>query len=292
MSSDDSFRGMVSVTVIEATGLKPVTRPGGSVLTVDNMNPYAVIDFDDFYFGKTNSRKGTSNPIWGEIIEESVEDAQRMQVTLFSASSIPPDTFLAHVMIETSELRSFTRQGFDEHEYKLEPDGKIRFKISFTEHWTGTRQKFVARSQMLRGHRGAVRRKIHIVNHHKFMATFLRQPSFCSHCDSFIWGVVNKQAYQCKVCNRVVHKRCHQSVLTQCTGVLEEPQDDKELARQARFSINVPHRFKVHNYKRFTFCSHCGSLLYGLYRQGLKCDSESRDHNVCRREGFGIMYVH
>ena len=119
MSSDDSFRGMVSVTVIEATGLKPVTRPGGSVLTVDNMNPFAVIDFDDFYFGKTSSRKGTSNPIWGEIIEESVEDAQRMQVTLFSASAIPPDAFLAHVMIQTSELRSFTRQGFDEHEVSL-----------------------------------------------------------------------------------------------------------------------------------------------------------------------------
>jgi novel protein kinase C epsilon type len=284
MSSDDSFRGMVSVTVIEATGLKPVTRPGGSVLTVDNMNPYAVIDFDDFYFGKTNSRKGTSNPIWGEIIEESVEDVQRMQVTLFSASSIPPDTFLAHVMIQTSELRSFTRQGFDEHEYKLEPDGKIRFKISFTEHWTGTRQKFVARSQMLRGHRGAVRRKIHIVNQHKFMATFLRQPTFCSHCDRFIWGVVNKQAYQCKVCNRVVHKRCHQSVLTQCTGVIEESQDEKELALQARFSINVPHRFKVHNYKRFTFCSHCGSLLYGLYRQGLKCDTCGINvHKRCER---------
>ena len=116
MSAQDSFRGMVNVTVIEATGLKPVIRPGGSVLTVDNMNPYAVIDFDDIYFGKTSSRKGTSNPIWGEILEESVEDAQRMQVTLFSASSIPPDTFLAHVQILTSELRTFTQQGFDEHE--------------------------------------------------------------------------------------------------------------------------------------------------------------------------------
>ena len=38
------------------------------------------------------------------------------------------------------------------------------------------------------------------------------------------------------------------------------------------FKINVPHRFAVKNYHRFTFCDHCGSLLYGLIRQGLQCE--------------------
>lgn len=46
----------------------------------------------------------------------------------------------------------------------------------------------------------------------------------------------------------------------------------------------MPHRFVVHNYKRFTFCDHCGSLLYGLYRQGLQCESCNRNvHKRCQK---------
>ena len=117
MSSQSTFTGMVALTVIEATGLKPTTLPGGNVLSV--MNPYCVIDFDDLLFGRTAAKSKTSNPIWGEPIEESVEDAERMSLAVFHSSTIPPDNFLAHVQIDVAELMLLIQQGHEEHEVSV-----------------------------------------------------------------------------------------------------------------------------------------------------------------------------
>lgn len=37
-----------------------------------------------------------------------------------------------------------------------------------------------------------------------------------------------------------------------------------------------PHALYVHSYKAPTFCDYCGEMLWGLVRQGLKCEGQTQ----------------
>ncbi|KAF6198270.1 hypothetical protein GE061_008017 [Apolygus lucorum] len=123
--------------------------------------------------------------------------------------------------------------------------------------------------------------RIHEVKGHRFIAKFFRQPTFCTFCKEFLWGF-GKQGYQCQSCQTAVHKKCHEKLLSKCPGTSQDSENTIYL--RERFKLDVPHRFGVHSFMSPTFCDHCGSLLYGLFRQGFKCQGRFTNARYARLE--------
>uniref|UniRef100_A0A8C2FC41 Protein kinase C n=1 Tax=Cyprinus carpio TaxID=7962 RepID=A0A8C2FC41_CYPCA len=254
------FNGYLKLRIGEAVDLKPTTTSMRHAVMFSKanqtMDPYIVVKVDEYKIGQTHTKQKTNMPTYNEEFSVNVNNGKQVELAVFHDAPIGYDDFVANCTIQFDDLMKTTnREESFEGWIDLEPEGKVYILItltgSFVDEFTRKRQQ-------------AVRRKIHQVNGHKFMSTFLKQPTFCFHCKDFIWGVFGKQGYQCQVCTCVVHKRCHQFVVTVCPRM-------KKPAKEQGFSINIPHKFNIHNYKVPTFCDHCGSLLWGLVRQGLHC---------------------
>ncbi|CAK8695139.1 protein kinase C-like 1B [Clavelina lepadiformis] len=261
------FTGTAQVRVIEAVDLKPTAfskrLPGINVSTLDT---YVEVSIDGHVIGKTSVRPKTLSPVWNEEFADEVQNGDGFTFRVFHSASVEDD-FVADCQLNFHHI--YNEGGAEDLWLELEPTGKIKVSVKLLDGVRGSLSHQFKVKERKRGRRNAVRRRIHRVRGHKFLATYLRQPTFCSHCKEFIWGVVGKQGYQCQVCTCVVHKRCHTLVLKKCPG-----SRTSELLKSpslGRINFNVPHQFKTHSYQFFTFCDHCGSLLYGLYSQGMQC---------------------
>ncbi|KAL2099024.1 hypothetical protein ACEWY4_005504 [Coilia grayii] len=269
------FNGFLKLRIGEAVDLKPTSTARRHTAmfnkTNQTLDPYIVVKVDELKVGQTHTKQKTNVPTYNEEFGLNVSNGNQIELAVFHDTPIGYDDFVANCSIQFEDLvKTTSKEETFEGWVDLEPEGKVYIQITLTGTFTDDEatSNVRVRKEFTRQRQGAVRRRIHQVNGHKFMSTFLKQPTFCFHCREFIWGVFGKQGYQCQVCSCVVHKRCHQLVVIECPR-MKKP--TKEPTTNQGFSINVPHKFSTHNYKVPTFCDHCGSLLWGLVRQGLHC---------------------
>ncbi|KAK5607542.1 hypothetical protein CRENBAI_016821 [Crenichthys baileyi] len=274
------FNGQLKIKICEARNLKPTAwslrHAVGPKTQTFLLDTYIALNVDDSRVGQTSTRQKTNSPTWNDEFTTEVIEGRRIELSVFHDAPIGYDDFVANCIIQFEDILHNSSKHYEDW-IDLEPEGKVFVVIDLlgsSSEDTGStdNEERVFRQRMRpRKRQGAVRRRVHQVNGHKFMATYLRQPTYCSHCRDFIWGVLGKQGYQCQVCTCVVHKRCHELIITKCAGMKKQDDTVGEQVGSQRFSVNVPHKFSIHNFKVLTFCDHCGSLLWGLLRQGLQC---------------------
>ncbi|MEQ2158998.1 hypothetical protein GOODEAATRI_017940, partial [Goodea atripinnis] len=137
--------------------------------------------------------------------------------------------------------------------------------------------------------RGAIKQaKIHEVKCHEFSATFFPQPTFCSVCKEFVWYDPNVTVLH--INRSRLHLASHFSFF--CTAGVSTSRATSADIHKERFKIDMPHRFRVCTYMSPTFCQHCGTLLWGLAKQGLKCAECSMNvHHKCQKKVANLCGV-
>ncbi|KAI2663716.1 kinase C delta type-like protein [Labeo rohita] len=234
--------------------------------------------------GKTLiQKKPTMYPAWRSTFDAHIYEGRVIQILLMRTAEEP----LAEVTVGVSVLAERCKKANGRAEFwvDLQPSGKVMMSVQFFLEDTDAncRQSVVSEEEAptLNRRRGAIKQaKIHFIKNHEFIATFFRQPTFCSVCRDFVWGL-NKQGYKCRQCNAAIHKKCIDKIIGRCTGTAANSRDT--MFQKERFKIDMPHRFKTYNYMSPTFCDHCGSLLWGLVKQGLKCEDCSMNvHHKCQ----------
>lgn len=241
--------------------------------------------------GKTLvQRKPTMYPPWKSTFDAHIYEGRVVELILMQSTEEPLAKATLGVSVLAENCKKSKNNSQPEFWVDLHPSGQVQLAVQFfLEDGDSVSSKASGNSipedgvTTLNRRRGAFKQpKIHKMRNHEFSATFFPRPTFCSVCKDFLWGL-NKQGYKCKQCNAAIHKKCLEKIIGKCTGTATNSRDT--MFQKERFKIDMPHRFKIHTYRGPTFCDHCGSLLWGLYRQGLKCeDCGLNVHSYCKEK--------
>ncbi|XP_067610861.1 protein kinase C delta type isoform X2 [Pseudorca crassidens] len=251
------------------------------------MAPFLRISFTSYELGSLQAADEASQPFCAVRMKEALS-TERGKTLVQKKPTMYPEwksSFDAHIY-EGRVIQIVLMRAAEEpvSELDLQPQAKVLMSVQYFLEDIDCKQSMRGEDGAkfpTMNRRGAIKQaKIHYIKNHEFIATFFGQPTFCSVCRDFVWGL-NKQGYKCRQCNAAIHKKCIDKIIGRCTGTAANSRDT--IFQKERFNIDMPHRFKVYNYMSPTFCDHCGSLLWGLVKQGLKCeDCGMNVHHKCQ----------
>ena len=104
---------------------------------------------------------------------------------------------------------------------------------------------------------------------HEFQRNYFTQPTNCTVCDKFLWGVRKKQGFQCRFCMMACHCECVEKVMVKCMKSRQSRQQAEQQNKQIQ--INIPHKWKV---KQFLWRPCAPETAdQGTLQTGTQCES-------------------
>uniref|UniRef100_A0A3B4BMN0 C2 domain-containing protein n=1 Tax=Periophthalmus magnuspinnatus TaxID=409849 RepID=A0A3B4BMN0_9GOBI len=181
------MNGQLKIKICEAVKLKPTAWSLRHTVGPKQQSPlldtYMALNVDESRVGQTSTRQKTNSPVWNEEFTAEVQGGRSLELAVFHDAPIGYDDFVANCIIQFEDILHSGSRHF-EGWMELEPEGRVYVVIDLIGSSTEGEIMMGPRKRQ-----GAVRRRVHQVNGHKFMATYLRQPTYCSHCRDFIWSV-------------------------------------------------------------------------------------------------------
>eukprot|EP00092_Neocalanus_flemingeri_P102609 GFUD01131251.1.p1 GENE.GFUD01131251.1~~GFUD01131251.1.p1 ORF type:complete len:710 (-),score=190.82 GFUD01131251.1:77-2185(-) len=267
------FTGKVEIKVVSAdlTAFTEGEDDQGKKYEAENLNTYVFLEIDTLDIGTTEIKEATNNPEWEEdFAKQQACSMNEIFITIFNKlGDENEDEQIADCIVSIKELR---RQYIVQDTKKIKftqdmnPKGSIKLEIAF----------FPKENKLKR--KPAVHEKFYFHHGHRYAAVFFSQPAFCAYCKEFIWGLFNQLGLTCQNCDMVVHKKCYNLPIANCSG---ESRQEFENQIKNPLCFNIPHMFKVHSFGTPAYCDNCGKFLWGLFTQGYQC--KQCNFNSCKK---------
>lgn len=150
--------------------------------------------------GKTLvQKKPTMYPEWKSSFDAHIYEGRVIQIVLMRAAEEP----VSEVTVGVSVLAERCKKNNGKAEFwlDLQPQAKVLMSVQYFLEDIDCKQSMRGEDGAkfpTMNRRGAIKQaKIHYIKNHEFIATFFGQPTFCSVCRDFVWGL-NKQGYKCR----------------------------------------------------------------------------------------------
>ncbi|KAG7467683.1 kinase C theta type [Solea senegalensis] len=168
-------------------------------------------------------KKPTMYPPWSSTFDAHIHRGRIMHVMVKDRTAELKSE--ATVALDSLATRCKKENGKLEIWLELKPQGRVLMEARYYLEKSDAAGQMDAGGESererdglfaLHQRRGAIKQaKVHEVKCHEFSATFFPQPTFCSVCKEFVWGL-NKQGYQCQQCGMNVHHKCQNKVANLC----------------------------------------------------------------------------